>query len=847
MLLRAIPCFGLVVLILVSGCKRHDDTRAAATQTPPAAQRPPDAPGSSYFRTPFQTEGQYIVDAIITDLAEQIYFAAKHRLPEQPVAVNAVEHGGTIDAPSYEVQFEFGEHPVNITINVDGPIWSPGVYADAVKTLAQSVGLQTHAQAPRSNNVALVSELLDGTALTIERQNQAVSKELETNFTDPALHEEAALVIGAFLFRDYSGKFFDLRSPLCRMTSHLAMAHFLAGGRPAGADGLLAEAMLLQLQGAQAASLETLHSVDTNNADVARLARVIQVRDTGDFRILGRAYPRTRMESVAWFAEMADFVSAEIAWEKLSAEQKQTIDYVRAVQTESYSVQMGHQLLAVAVPLEVQEEKKVYELAEGRKLEDAETTNALNAPLVRCFSIDKNGSARVRVIGWGQWANFLQRHLCHAVQQNFYFMEAMWGVPEEAKTFTESCGKALEGLRLYPLLRRFTCTDVAGYRLAEDDGIALTQESPQLVPAACWNNLCYSFRSAPRYIPTPNPHVNEWHNHNPLPGTVYDLTPRLDHPSLTHRPDVQDKFAQLRQIAPYDNRLSHFIVRTKFKDNPTYEQALDLYSNVLPYSVFAEKAVAGTAYDDAGKYQKLLLQAAAWDPAVNYDLAYYFSESDPAKAAWYYDQACGSDPDDVRVANHSVWRVSYYFYAHDVEKARNIADFAAKTYSSQGLQAKGDFLELTSNYDGAFEWYRKIEERYEQSWPLINFCQEYQFRTGDRRFDAEIVKRVSTIFPKGQEPAASAKLHAAPVDGVVIVSDSQVLRDAHMQTNDIIVALNGVLVHDLGQYRYVLDHLPGPQMDLIVWQHGTYQKISVSRPNHRLGVNISNYVRPRKN
>jgi len=51
-----------------------------------------------------------------------------------------------------------------------------------------------------------------------------------------------------------------------------------------------------------------------------------------------------------------------------------------------------------------------------------------------------------------------------------------------------------------------------------DDGFKVTVAAPHLVPAECWNYLCYKVNFAPPYNPNPNPHVNEWHNHNPPPG-----------------------------------------------------------------------------------------------------------------------------------------------------------------------------------------------------------------------------------------------------------------------------------------------------------------------------------------
>jgi hypothetical protein len=185
---------------------------------------------------------------------------------------------------------------------------------------------------------------------------------------------------------------------------------------------------------------------------------------------------------------------------------------------------------------------------------------ALNALPERCFSTGADGTVHVCIIGWGQWAMFLQRHLCHAVQQNYHFMQHLWGVPDEAGEFAAKCDGKLWELRLYPFVRRFNCTNVETYHKSVDDGIKVTVATPHLIPAACWDRLWYRVSFAEWYHPVPNLFLSEWHNHNPLPGTVYDLNARLTPPGLTDRPDAVARFEKLRELAPYDCRIANFIL-----------------------------------------------------------------------------------------------------------------------------------------------------------------------------------------------------------------------------------------------------------------------------------------------
>ncbi len=821
----------LLVAGLVAGCKPKAPAQAAP---------------KNYFQTPFQSESQFIVEAIVSDLAEQMYYAVNHRLPEKKsFSVTATDKPGHLnDAPVYELQINLDPKNAGLKLDlpVNGPIWSPEVYRDVATALGGAVGLHA-AAANETGNTALLSKLLDSKPETIEQENQALSEELAEEFTNPELHEQAALLLGAFLLRDHSGHFFEIRSPLCRLTAHLAMARFLRGADAPGVNGRLAQAMMLTLAGDEALALEQLKPLDTNSTVVAGMVRALQIQNTGDFRLLANPAGHSQVENVAGFCALAGYVSTPVAWQKLDDDQKQAIDFVRAANDLGYSVEIGHELLAAAIPLERREIQSVYDLSHREKLSRAGLIPALNELPERCFTANADGAVHVRIIGWGQWAAFLQRHLCHAVQQNFYFMNSMWGVPDDAKEFAAKCDREFAGLRLYPFVQRFNCTDVESYHKSVDDGFKVTVAMPQLVPAECWNYLCYRVNFAPPYNPNPNPHINEWHNHNPPPGTVYNLHPRLNQPSLVGRPDAFSMFEQLHNLAPYDCRVANLIAKQKYQDRPTYDQAMALYGPVLPYSVYALRTVANTVYDQPDRYEKLMLPAAELNPACYYDIGdNAIRQTNDDKAAVYIDKACDADPDSVRAANHAVWRVRYYLKKGQLDKARAIADSAGEVYSFTGLESKAIFFETTSNYTDAFTWYAKIDERYEDPGPLLRFCLNYRVRTGNLRFEPEVQQRIHKLFPKGIENVTLKDFQGQPADGVWIGQENDLLNSAGMQKGDIIVAVYGVRVHNFKQYTYGRELKDTPEMDLIVWQGGAYHEFKASPPNHLFGLDFRDYL-----
>lgn len=796
---------------------------------------------SGYFQTHWQDESQFIVEDTVSDIAEQIYYAKFHRLPAAKwFSVAAMETANSpFGQPSYALQIDLdkGHRGFKATLNVNGPIWSPEIYESLTKQLAQFAGL--NASGNVESDTALLAELTDGTAETIEGENQKLSQALQNDFTNPTLHEQAAVLLGAFTLREHSGDFFEIRSPLCRITAHLAMAQYLNQENVFGINGQVAGIMLLTLMNDEAAAVKKLDGLKTNDAALISWSRALRALNTDDYRALDKLDGLSEIECIAWFHALRQSANSDIAWSKLNDTQKRTADFVRIASEGSYSVGLGHVLLALSLPLEFEEFGSIYEMSHHRKITKSELTPALNQMPDRCFSVGDDGKIGVHIIGWGLWAGFFQRQLCHAAQHNFNFMQRRWGVPDEAKSFSEKCDQMFDGLRLYPFVRRFNCTDVASYHKSVDDGFKVTVATPQLVPAECWNYLCYRFAPNEWYRPNPNPHVNEWHKHNPPPGTAYNPLPRLDHPSLINHSAAVD---QLHETAPYDRNIAWYIWKTKYHQKPTYEQAMSLFQPVVDYDVYAMEKVADTVRDNPTQYEKLLSKAAETDPSDYFMLADYFAQRDADKAAAYIEKGNSLDPDSVRASYYANWLVQYYLKNSRTNDARREADFAGDVYSSVGLKAKAEFLEATGDYAGAFQWFSNIEERYDESGPLIAFCIRYKAKTGDTRYDGEVQKRLRKLFPKGIEKAEIADFQSPPMDGVLIREATDLAKASGLKVGDVIVAVYGIRVHNFAQYGYGRDTKSAPELDLIVWQGNGYHEIKASPPNHRFGGDFGDYV-----
>ena len=820
----------LLLLALVASCKRSN---------PSTRHNPGD-----YFQTHFQDESQFIVETIAADVAEQIYFAKFHKLPEASVfsATASETAESQFGAPTYDllVDLDAKHKGLKIKLNINGPIWSPEVYDALTALLAKAVGLTT-GESDVSNDTKLLAKLTDGEATTIEQENQNVSAALESDFTNPKLHEQAVLLLGAFMLREHSGYFSEIRSPLCRMTSHLALARFFQGGEINSVNGQIAGVLLLSLMNNQTDALASLNSIKASNAAVTSWVRALTARNSADYRPLEQLGGLSPVECTEWFYALTRSANADIAWSKLNDVQKKNVNFVRIASQGNFSVGMGHELLAVALGLEFEEVGTIHESVRSEKLKKEKLEAALNEMPERAISADTKNAIHVHVIGWGLWAGFLQRQLCHAVWVDSNFLQWKWGVPDEAKKFSAQSDALLSGLRLYPFVRRFKSTDVETYHQSVDDGFKVTVATPQLVSPQCWNYLCYNLSTGESYQPNPNPHVNEWHKHNPPPGTAYYLYPRLNHPSLTSRADAEAIFDQLHSRAPNDPDLNYYLMENRFKNAPTYAQATKFFGASAEYNIQAMTWLAWAVKGEPDKYEVLMNKAAEVNPAEFGRLGNYFSErNQDDKAAKYYEKNY-VNPDSVAVSYHCGWLVHYYLKKGRVEDARRAADFGGEVYSFVGLKAKAEFLEAVKDYADAFDWYQKIEERYDDSGPLVSFCTRYKTLTGDTRYDDQIAKKTIKAFPNGFEKVRLADFSAAPNDGVLFKENSELLQAAGLKSGEVIVAIYNTRVHNQAQYEYLRDNNTNPELVLIVWQGDGYHEVKASPPEHRFGVDIGTY------
>ncbi len=802
------------------------------------------AKAEMYFETPFQEECEYIVDAIATDIAEMTYYAKNKTLPDAAkFSVTCNRPVIDKDHPLYDLKIAgLSAEPLLNRVDIDRPIWAPEVYQKLTTEIFAAAGVPASPGKNDAPDDSLIQHLLTLNAETLENEDEKLSRELADHFDDPALHEKAALLLGAFVLRDSSGWFFDIRSDLCRITAHLAMAKQLRGANPPGKDGELAEAILYTMMNNERDALERIAKLEEKYPDLAPWTRALRTRNMYDQRILWDVKDLTLLEKVQLFRAISESIETGTAWKKVYPLGMERIpDWTRITAFHDHSVSLGHQFAKIGLPLELNEIKEAYKIAHGSDPDFTQIADILNVPPERCVTRGPNNTAVVRVIGWGHWANFLQRHLCSMIERIHEFYQNEWGVPENAKEFSENCDKFYSKLRLYPFVCRLKATEQTEYKKSVDDGFKVTRATPHLTPAMCWNDLCMDVDFGPKYQPNPNPHINEWHSHNPPTGTAYDPWPRFNHPSLVSGDGAERRMDRVHEIAPYDPRIDIRMVRVRYKKNPTPEQVAELYRPIVDYNPSAMWRIAQTVEDKPDHYEMLLLKAIQWNPNCYFDLARYFRDTgNMEKALAYAQKGVEEGLDAVSMANEAKWIVKALYAAGKKDEALKLAQRAAEVYSYDGLAVNGWLMEHMGRYDEALDMYQKIEERYDSSEPLCSYYLRYKQRTNDTKFDEDLKAKLSKIFPHGFGKVDVTSLPPNPKEGLEVREENLTTRRNKIVRGDIIVALNGYPLENVDQYRVVILLDDNNKVSFTIWRGNAYVEVPAELPFQSLGV----YLKP---
>jgi S1-C subfamily serine protease len=104
-------------------------------------------------------------------------------------------------------------------------------------------------------------------------------------------------------------------------------------------------------------------------------------------------------------------------------------------------------------------------------------------------------------------------------------------------------------------------------------------------------------------------------------------------------------------------------------------------------------------------------------------------------------------------------------------------------------------------------------------------------------------EHIPSLFPGGIKRVTVSSFNLPPADGVLISEENAETAKANLSKGTVIVALDGIQVHNFDQFTYARDSVTTQGLDLIVWQDNQYHEVKAKPPGRRFGVHMPDYKR----
>ena len=746
---------------------------------------------------PFTTEEAWVVDEIVRDITEMSAY---------PAAASAV-HVQETQPNSGLYRIAVGSRaPLEIDLRED--LWSPSAFASVAReAFPGSSANQTAAVFPTPVHASLV-EL---TPAKLVDADTAISKALAGNMRDVAAHEAAAITLAGFALREAAGRMGDTRWALNRMTAHLAVAAALRGNRKAGIDARLAEATLLALTDRQTRAMALLKSVDAEVVSTSATAwtRALRMRITEDWRQLPSPADATRLEQREYFrARRATIRLSRGTVELEGMGIKPDAEWVRIINSFAVGVNDGW-LITDAMEMERAEYEDVFMRMHGRAIGE-DPMKDLNTPAARCVS-----GASVHVLSWGAWAEFAQRHISVVIGRYDSFLRHSLGAGDAADTKKLALRSELGDLWIFPISTIWWTKGPNG-READfryiNETVTEVLKAPHRATAMAWTFLETGTKYEPVRRGMPPPAA--WY-FKPAPRTAYEAGVRVK--DSGHPRSAADMQAIL-EGAPYDILLAGEYLTTRYGQIAPIDELKRLAGERMHYDL-RPAARALESLEEGDDRRMPILEdscriAASYCANLGLELARRGRDDEAARA---YEKAF-TDPtlDSVATANWSRWLARYYVSHNKIGPALALAERVAGTGAFEGTSVAASVYEQLGRKNDAERMYRRGAEGYDSGAELLGFYYRAVEVKHDREYEAAWRSARERAFPNGlvNTPLSSEK----PAAGVHVATDSPEARKVGLRAGDIIVAVDGWHVENVGQYRAVRAFPDAGPFTLTVWR-----------------------------
>ncbi len=801
----------------------------------------------SSLRSAYATEEDWIVGEIVRDIAEMAAHAEAASLDSVEVSQ---EHapGNPIPAARLDVRAGAGARYEG-TLAFDRWLWSPESYAPAATALL-GPGLPAS-----TRESSIVEALLDARAAVLEKESARVSELLAADMRDPLAHEEAALVLAALALREAAYAFDDVRFLLGRITAHLAVARSLRGAESPGLAGAIAEVALLALGGRQQEALEAIERLSDASSPAALAWRnALYMYTTSDWRGLpeGPEGSDSLLERVQRFRALVAALGSAAAVSRFEeAQGSQLPDWGRIVTWAYCCDASDSSFITTQMERELAELQEVWSLSRDDRMSPGNAAEALNVPAGRLLG--ENGP---RVLRWGTWAAFYQRHIAGLLVAAHEILDESLAMPESAAEYSHEARQVFSGLALDPVVevRR---SRKAGARVEDtigmDESIELARRSPEVLNARNWEFLADTALHMMRKRGMPQ--AERWFSRAVLETSVLDTPFRVRLlRNVTSEPKAVE--TALLGFAPHHPAVVDMVLERLPPEEKTLDRVTREVGARVEYDLEALRKLEEAADKEGEKGIPIRERMCDLDRNECADLGWAFVRlGRPVEAAAAFQRMVDEAPDRIGVCNNANWLVNYYYDQGRVEEARTLADMAADVYCSWGLYTRAYLSERMGQPVEAERTYVAKAERYDGEEPVSYALAGFYYRMArvekdgePSEYDARLEELLSRVFPEGLEPLPEALDASPPTDGLLIDGKSDWLEYAGLRGSDVIVGLDGFRVRSLPQYDVVRNFQALPsdatEMRLRVFRQTQYLDITTRLLGRRFGVRVRTYGTP---
>jgi tetratricopeptide (TPR) repeat protein len=797
-----------------------------ASLSPALAQ----APTVSYVR-PVSWQQSSEQEWIVSDIATTISMLANRgrATPIGAVKVSALPQDGSM--PSFTVEAAGKK----ATLTIRDHLWAPVNYAPLA---AQWIAQRKRTSAASSPS-GILSALTTPRVSALEAVNLEIGRRLATDAPARVDYDDAALLVGVLALRESPGPFGDTRRLLSKMTAYLAVAQAF---QPAPTrTGEIAELIQLALIDRQQDALDRLAKWEASSPSALDRVwiRSLKMRVTGDWRVLENPAEASLLERLEYVRALDWRRGVNAVLDFLDASHPEDIaDWARLVEGRPLSVESSTRFSEHAVTFEVRDAAVVWSKVSGRAFEPSEASVSTLIGQLNEEGVVA-GDADGVPIDWATWAASFQRALAAHAVLNVEHESYWYGRKDEARRVAAGKEELLGRLTLFPLAKLQYALDDAQYASAMKDIVGLMLRKPELLTSANWMKAI-ELRNG--RVPSGITPQAVWFTTLVPAGTAHDAGNRVYTYRRTNHLTLETLRA-LRQVAPYTRYLLEEEMRWRYPR--PQEPPLDEYRRVsallAAYDSVVVADLVNAARNDPTAYVPLAEHLCRLEASRCSLLAKYLADRDrDDEAAAVYQKWIDTGRDEVSIANGSSWLVTYYYTHGQESRAVAIADDAAAVYSYGGLLTKARLLERMGRYKEAEVVLKQAGERYDKTIDLAAFYFRWSKAFGDPGIKSAGDALAARVFPSGMQ-RVEANLFGPPRDGVRVTATGARGEKAGFHVGDVIVAVDGIGVHNQDQLTMAWHMDAGPQISFLVWTDGKFTTIQAAIRESWTSGTFANY------